>query len=119
MDTVTQTGIMIAGSAGHSGKQQRRKKPLSRLVSMVALAMLISALGREFSKPAAERTGQGKVWQFVPYDFRMPTWERLQQRLWAPDKPGLLSPNVFGVGWTINLGRVYAVLRSELAKSFD
>jgi Family of unknown function (DUF5808) len=79
---------------------------------LIAVAMLISALGREFSKPAAERTWQGKVWQVVPYDFRPPTWERVRERMWAPDRPGLLSPQVFGVGWTVNLGRAYALLRS-------
>ena len=52
---------------------RHKKKPMSRFMGMVALAMLISALGREFSKPAGERTWQGKVWQFVPYDFRPPT----------------------------------------------
>ena len=79
---------------------------------MIALAMLVSALGREFSKPPAERTWQGKVWQVVPYDFRLPNWARVQERMWAPDRPGLFSPQVFGVGWTLNLGRAYTLLTS-------
>jgi hypothetical protein len=74
--------------------------------------MLISALGREFSKPAAERTWQGKVWQGVPYDFRHPSWARVREHMWAADRPGLIAPTVFGVGWTLSLGRAYARLRS-------
>ena len=89
-----------------------KKSPLQRLAGLIAVAMLISALGREFSKPTAERTWQGKVWQVVPYDFRLPTWARVRERMWSPDRPGLLSPQVFGVGWTVNLGRAYALLRS-------
>jgi hypothetical protein len=58
------------------------------------------------------------VWQVVPYDFRLPTWARVRERMWAPDRPGLLSPQVFGVGWTVNLGRAYGVLRS-VARSAD
>ena len=102
---------MPARSEDHSTKQNK-KRPVSRFVGMIAFAMLISALRREISKPAAERTWQGKVWQVVPYDFRLPTWARVRERMWAPDRPGLMTPNVFGVGWTVNLGRVYAVMTS-------
>ena len=105
-----QTGLMITPSKDHSTKH--KMKPLSRLVRMIAFAMLISALRREMSKPAAERTWHGKVWQVVPYDFRPPTWARVRERMWAPDRPELITPNVFGVGWTVNLGRTYAVLTS-------
>jgi hypothetical protein len=102
---------MITQSKDHSTRQNK-KRPLSRLVRMIAFAMLVSALRREISKPAAERTWQGKVWQVVPYDFRLPTWARVRERMWAPDSPGIISPNVFGVGWTVNLGRAYRVLAS-------
>lgn len=92
--------------------EQHKANSLSRLVRMIAFAMLISALKREISKPAAERTWHGKVWQVVPYDFRLPTWARVRERMWAPDTPELITPNVFGVGWTVNLGRTYAVVTS-------
>ncbi len=102
---------MITQSKDHLTRQNK-KKPLSRLVRIIAFAMLISALRRGISKPAAERTWQGKVWQVVPYDFRLPTWARVRERMWAPDRLGIITPNVFGVGWTVNLGRAYAVLTS-------
>jgi hypothetical protein len=102
---------MITQSKDHPTRQNK-KKPVSRLVGMLAFAMLISAVRREISKPAAERTWQGKVWQVVPYDLRPPTWARVRERMWAPDRPGFITPNVFGVGWTVNLGRAYAVMTS-------
>jgi hypothetical protein len=83
-----------------------------RLARLISVAMVISAVGQELSKPAEERSWQGTVWRFVPYDFRPPTWARLRDSLWAPDNPQLFTPRVFGVGWTVNLGRVYALLTS-------
>ena len=56
---------------------------------MIAFAMLISALRREVSKPAAERTWQGKVWRVVPDDFRPPTWARVRERMWAARQTGI------------------------------
>jgi hypothetical protein len=49
----------------HSTKQNN-KRPLSRLVRMIAFAMLISALRREISKPAAERTWHGRYGRSYP-----------------------------------------------------
>jgi hypothetical protein len=103
---------MITRSEGQSAT--RHRKPLSRFIRMIAVAMVISAVRRELSKPAPERTWQGKVWQVVPYDFRVPTWARVRERMWAPDRPSLFSPQVFGVGWTVNVGRAYTMLTSAI-----
>jgi hypothetical protein len=39
----------------------------------------------------------------IPYDFRIPTLSKVRGRVWNPDDPRVLTPHVFGVGWTINL----------------
>jgi len=39
----------------------------------------------------------------VPYDFRMPTPGRIKERMWNPDDPRVITPRVFGAGWTVNL----------------
>ena len=44
----------------------------------------------------------------VPYDFRVPTLQRLKDRFWNPDDPRIFTPHVFGVGWSIN---AYQLLR--------
>jgi Family of unknown function (DUF5808) len=90
----------------------KRRSSLRRLARLISFAMVISAIGQELSKPAEERSWQGQVWRVVPYDFRPPTWARLRDSLWAPDNPQLFPPRAFGVGWGINLGRVYALLKS-------
>ena len=38
----------------------------------------------------------------VPFDFRIPTVGRALERLWNPDDPRVLTPPVFGAGWSIN-----------------
>jgi hypothetical protein len=48
---------------------------------------------------------------FVPYDFRPPTVARVRSRVWNPDDPHLVQPHAFGVGWTLNVGRLVSLLR--------
>ena len=39
----------------------------------------------------------------VPFEFRIPTIERAKNRVWNPNDRRLFNPNIFGVGWTLNL----------------
>lgn len=65
----------------------------------------VIAIVQELQKPAKKRTWHGKVGDFVPYDFRRPTVERVRATYWNPDGP-FLPGKVFGVGWALNLGAV-------------
>jgi hypothetical protein len=47
---------------------------------------------------------------YVPYDFRRPTLARYRSRMWAPEDPRLFPPQAYGVGWTLNVGRLLRVL---------
>ena len=49
----------------------------------------------------------------VPYDFRMPTVERLRRRMWNPDESRVFTPAIFGVGWSLNLFQVVRQLRGD------
>ena len=89
------------------GKKGRR----SGLVGWLTTGLALAAVVQELRKPAAERTWHGRI-LFVPYDFRLPTLERVRQRLWAPEDSRLLVPQVFGLGWTVNLGRLVAKVSS-------
>ncbi len=61
--------------------------------------------------PREERTWHGALGGFVPYDFRMPTVEKIKRTFWNPDG-AIVVNRVFGVGWTINLGAIVAKLRT-------
>lgn len=72
----------------------------------LGLAMVGAALLTELRKPREERTWHGRIAGIVPYDFRMPTFQRLQYAWWSPQDDRIFSETPFGVGWTLNIGRL-------------
>ena len=84
---------------------------LRRLMKLATLGLLLGAIREEMNKPEGERTWHGQVGGIVPYDFRPPTFERLKTSLWNPQDERLITPHPWGVGWTINLGRLLQVLK--------
>ena len=85
---------------------------LRKLIKWTAVALAAIAVVEQLRRPSDERTWEGTVVGFVPYDFRMPTIERARRRWWNPDEPRLFVPQVFGVGWTINLARLVDLVRN-------
>ena len=53
----------------------------------------------------------------VPYDFRVPTLQRIRDSLWNPDDPRLFPPRAFGIGWSVNLYHVVRYLRGDSEES--
>jgi uncharacterized membrane protein len=47
----------------------------------------------------------------VPFEFRTPTLQRVKERWWNPNDRRLLTPHVFGIGWSINIPQVLKWLR--------
>lgn len=85
----------------------RRKKTGSRWPGLgIGLILIGAAIATELVKPAEERTWQGKIAGFVPYDLRPPTLARARERLWNPADRHVFVPTVFGVGWTVNFGHL-------------
>ena len=78
-------------------------KGLARTVQMLAWATFVGAIVQELRKPEGERTWHGTVAGLVPYDFRVPSTEKIRQAYWAPERDELLSDAVFGVGWAVNV----------------
>lgn len=75
------------------------------MLAAAGAGLLTAAVVTELRKPAGERGWHGRVAGFVPYDFRYPSPDRLRAALWDPDGR-LFVPHVFGVGWSLNLGRL-------------
>ena len=82
-------------------------KPLK----LLAAGLVIAAVIKELRLPKEERTWHGALAGFVPYDFRMPTVDKIKRTFWSPDG-AIVVNGVFGVGWNINLGAIVARLRS-------
>lgn len=76
---------------------------LLKLVRTLAWFALVAALYQELRRPPAERTWHGKVAGAIPYDFRVPTLERVREAYWDPASDRVFSENVVGVGWAVNI----------------
>ncbi|MBN9374424.1 MAG: hypothetical protein J0I40_03325 [Cellulomonas sp.] len=98
-----------------SGKTSKKRGGFRNLVTLVTIALGIAAVVKELRKPADERTWNGTVAAVVPYDFRMPTLERAKERLWNPEASSFVGPRVFGVGWTVNVGKIWALVQEKRA----
>ena len=75
-------------------------------MKVATAALVAAAVAQELRTPSSERTWHGHLAGFIPYDFRPPTLARFQAAWWNPDDPRIFTDRVFGVGWSINLGRV-------------
>ncbi|MET0789704.1 MAG: DUF5808 domain-containing protein [Cellulomonas sp.] len=100
---------------GSNEGRSRGPGDLQRLIRLITLALAVAALVKELRTPPEEREWNGVVVGFVPYDFRMPTVERIKQRFWDPQGAHLISPRVFGVGWTLNVGRIVELVRQRVS----
>jgi hypothetical protein len=87
---------------------------LRRLGLVVGVSLFAAALITELRKPEKTRTWEGRIAGRLPYDLRRPTLTRARERLWNPADRRILVPTVFGVGWTVNLGRLLEPWVAEL-----
>lgn len=95
-----------------TGSDTKRRSSAMKPLKVLAAALAIAALIKELRLPKDQRTWHGAVAGFVPYDFRMPTIDRIKSTVWNPDGAIIVS-RAFGVGWTINLGAIVAKVRSR------
>ncbi len=77
------------------------RRKIYRAVQITAAVLVTIAIVQEISKPGYRRTWHGKVF-FIPYDFRLPTWDRVKETYWNPYEPHVFVPMIFGLGWTVN-----------------
>ena len=78
-------------------------KDLVGTVRTLAWAALIAAIYQELRKPPAERTWHGRVGGVIPYDFRVPTVDRVRAAYWDPSTDRVFTDHVIGVGWAVNI----------------
>lgn len=90
---------------------RRRRSDGRSLLRLLAMGLAIAAVVKELRLPKEERTWHGALGGFVPYDFRMPTAEKIKDTFWNPDG-AIIVGQAFGVGWTINFGALVARARA-------
>ena len=91
-------------------------KQLRQWLWLVGVGLAAAAVVRELQKPPEDRTWHGKVFEAVPYDFRVPTLERLREAYWNPDNQAIFTDRPLGVGWAINFYQLFRMLRGFAAR---
>jgi len=82
-----------------------RKKILSprNIIGIILLLFFVgAAIVQQLQRPPEERTWYGKI-AGIPYDFRLPTVERIRDTFWNKNTSKIFLPQAFGIGWSINL----------------
>ena len=102
---------------GSDRKRNEPRRGLRRLIRLVTFGLACAAVASELCRPADERTWHGVVAGFVPYDFRVPSIARFRERIWNPEGEHLVNPQVFGVGWTVNAGKVVKLVREKVSRA--
>lgn len=80
---------------------------MRRVASWIGFGLLAAVVVVELRKPADQREWHGELGGVVPYDLRPPTVSRIRQAWWNPDDPRILTNRAFGVGWAVNLARLF------------
>src|SRR5512140_706608 len=83
----------------------------------LAWIALVGAIYQELRKPPEARTWHGKVAGAIPYDFRVPTIDRVREAYWDPTNDRIFSDKVIGVGWAVNIPTAVRKF-SEIAQQY-
>ncbi len=89
-----------------------RKKiasPINIIFSILFLIYVAIAITQQLQRPPEERTWYGKI-AGIPYDFRLPTIERIRNTFWNKGTSQIFLPQAFGIGWSIN---IYPIIHPE------
>ncbi len=89
---------------------------LKKIVQLVVLLVLVQALREQLEREPAERTWRGQIGP-VPYDFRVPTLDRVLDAYWNPDSQRLFTDKVVGIGWAINFAQLWRIA-NELRQQY-
>jgi len=111
MVAAAEAGRRYCHNGHHGHHRPHHHAHFHKLLTLFALGALAAAIYEELKKPAHARDWHGYVAGVVPYDFRVPTPEKVVDRVWNPDGP-VLSPTTFGVGWDPNVGRIVEEIKA-------
>jgi hypothetical protein len=90
----------------YEGEQQMKRKktgnPTNFIFGILTLIYVAVAITRQLQRPPEERTWYGTI-AGIPYDFRLPTGDRIRAAYWNKDTSKIFLPQAFGIGWAINM----------------
>ena len=115
---VTSTGWFWRSAVSHPPTERALRRSaattsarpgLTKASDMLAAAtfgLTAAAFGKELREPKRRRDWRGELLG-IPYDFRKPTADKLKRSYWSPDDRRVIKPRAFGLGWDVNIGRLW------------
>ncbi len=88
------------------------------MIGKILKFMIAAAVAATAVHAYRERKSHGSFYG-IPFDFRVPTIGRIRERMWNPDDTRVITPTVFGAGWSINLyqaGRDMGLIRPDQSR---
>lgn len=83
-------------------------RELRTALKVMGIGLVVAAAVQELRKEPTERTWRGRLTFSIPYDFTIPSVERIKETYWNPQDDRIITDRVLGVGWGVN---VHALLR--------
>ncbi|MDP2660515.1 MAG: hypothetical protein Q8R28_07290 [Dehalococcoidia bacterium] len=83
-------------------------RTLKAALKVVGIGLVMAAVVQELRKKPTERTWRGRLTFSIPYDFTIPSVERIKEAYWNTQDDHIITDRVLGVGWGVN---VHALLR--------
>ena len=87
------------------------KEWVGRLLQATIMTVALAAVCQELEKPKERREWHGRAAGIVPYDFRVPSLDRLKDSFWNPYEGRVFTPAVCGLGWAVNFHALLENLR--------
>src|SRR5437660_12264096 len=75
-------------------KRKKRTRSWESALVVVSIVLMVAAILDQLRMPPEQRTWHGEI-AGVPYDFRMPTRERLRAPFWNKEPSRILVPKAF------------------------
>ncbi|MBM2811801.1 MAG: hypothetical protein HW416_2560 [Chloroflexi bacterium] len=86
---------------------------LKGIATLLGFGLVTWALVRELATPSEKRQWHGQLGGLIPYDFRLPTVDRMVNAYCDPESDRVFTDMPFGVGWGINVaGLVRRIVHS-------
>jgi hypothetical protein len=104
-------GTALADEEEPMNTLRRELSALGWILRTATFGLVVAAVYKELQLPADKRTWHGRLFDFVPYDFRLPTPRKLIDAWWNPNSDTIFSEQPFGVGWTVNVGALIPTVR--------
>ncbi len=83
-------------------KRKKTGNPINFIIGILTLIYIAVAITQQLQRPPEERTWYGTI-AGIPYDFRLPTGDRIRAAYWNKDTSKIFLPQAFGIGWAINI----------------